>query len=1236
MAEFGSGIIKVEQLNGGLFRTATPSSIPENSFSDMKNFDIEDSGISTRKGLTRSNTNPFYPECLQFGYSDAQRVNYLQAGGGDYGPQTPSTTRDSWWEGWVLAKESTSTTAHRTLLSVLDSDENLLIELYWFDDRLRANVRPTSSDSFLRVSTGAGSEYIPRTGTTNNIYGIRINSQVGGTVQVEVTDFTNTTSVIDSNNYGVYTWETGDNLIVGCDENLSNPSTDWSSSSNNAFYGTMGEVAIARGRPTAPNLFKYYKNGTMDSVLYDQRVCYYPLQKDFDDKWGLSQSFADASYITGTGLSSYSVEDSDIEGSRDILYCTKSWRVNTYDKDRYVFGQSNSLGSRFRDYMTGTSSAYAWTFDILPVRMGTSTTSFEILTSTTAGPQIRLDYSSAGKSLIKFKHDYGDGTEPEITHAINNNFVSKITCEYTNPGTTATLNIYQDTMLVSSTVAATATTVTSAGNLRLGMDTTTAVSADFFMSGLVFHDTNAGSVWGDRPQESYEDVTTYKKVRKRRKVRLWGGSASYKTSRRVAKVSVEKTGNDPMAPSLFDLPLFSNVRGAYLFTEVSGYDTAGASDPHGILRNIFSSSTTDGSDLILKNSASPTWKVDRNAQGLVTTNFQGDVYERDADGVYGYIPVNSNLGERILILRNSQLLDDSGNVFILEDNYGYTIRKSAKSRGFMYGNSFFYHNENHYLRFNGNEVRPCEHVTPSIPMTLTPDSSPGSGLNGAYKYAYTTTDKSGIESYPTLPVSTTVKTGNIAVALNSKISTSSYMFENVQYITVYRNKGGTTSTTNLDRDADRSLFKLKRIPLSAVISNASGTLFTDTTADSALGEDAPQQGDAEPMPPCKYSTIFKDVAIFTGNELSPDTYYQSGVQQPELLGGEPSYDEFLTEDGEKNVGIASVGTGFIVFKNTSRKYVRGFIGGDVYEFHNGGCMSHDSLITIGNNIYGLGSNGFFKTDGHNYTDITDTYDRSGRNVSSVRGDVEGWTDAIKGAAYARYHEPTKRYICYVNNKVYILDLRYNVWTKYEDVVGKPLAYKNDQYFFAQGWLYKEVGTQSHVATTRVRHSVASGTTGSITVVSTTALPTTNTFGLPMYVGTTFHWISNIVATGTTHTITTATTENFANATEMTLGIMNAQADTKYFQARTPNRNKWFKKTMIEHNNQSGELAVRYARNNGDFDNSFDDYLADTSIEKVQNIVRLRSENMSMRMAREDGNPLKLRNYQISYTQDSDR
>jgi len=1254
MTEQASGIKKVTNLGGGL-NTGPKTQVPEISWTSLKNFNVDHEFIRTRDGMDRVNSAAFWPGCVQFGYADDQRVHYLKAEGGDFGPQQPGTTQQSKWGMYFYSKELVATTEARTLVT-LATGTTTYIQIGWdTSNRLECQVRPTDGEALQTVAEAAGGESVSRTATTAQLYGVTMISDVANTVEVTLWNSYGA-RVAESLTFSDSDWDKVEDLILGSDINTNYPDSDWSNAENRALYGYMGEVLIVRDKPyDIINTFYDMKTSPGQRVPTRSRVAHYSLSKNYTDEWGISPAFSSPSFQTGGGNSNYSVSDLIIDDARDILFNTKSWEVDTFGVNAHVYGQTNSLSSRYRNYLNAVGTTYTFTFDILPVRQETGT--FTLLEATTAGPYIKISKKTSGESQVEFGHVFNASNTVSVTYNLNNNYVSKISCQYGHSDRVATtigLKIFQDTMKVATTISTlTSSTVPVAvGNLKLGVGDVTSISSNFFVSGLVLHNVRAGDAWGDRPQETFENVTTYTTVVRRRRKKKSGFSLNIggiagellgfgSSSRESYEVNVpsgskaERQGEGDLSFSIFDLPYRENAVGGWLFTDSTGFDTASNSTPHGIISNIFSTSTTDGSDFILRGNSSALWVADRNDAGLPTTGYLDHIYEDDADSTMNYTPVNPTLSARIFVSRNSQLVDTNGNKFVLGDNYKYTQKESEKVRGFTYGNSLYIHNSEYYLRFNGNEIRPVEVVSPSIPITLTADSTPSTGLNGAYKYSYTFVDKSGVESYPALPTSVTVSTGSIAIALNPKITNASYLNVQVQEVNIYRNKGGTTATTvgSLAVDADKSLYLLKTVPLSAVKAASGATLFTDTTADTALGGNPPEPDTADPVPPCKYATVFRDTVIMTGDERSPNVYYQSAGQSPEILGF-PGVGEFLTENGEQNVGVSGLGSGFVIFKENSRKFVRGGVGGESYEYHNGGCMSHDTLITIGSRVVGLGPNGFFISDGHSYDDLT-TVRSDGREVSSIQEVVDEWSSAVKRAAFAVYHTPTKRYICHVNSKYYVFSFIYKVWTEYEDMVGLPFVFDNDFYLYKKGFLNKESSSQAYVGTTRVQHSVGSGDVGKFQVVSTTTLPSTTTSGLPCYVGTTFYWVTSVSQTGTTNDIYVDTNKDFSNADSMTMGIINHHADTKFFQMRTPNRNKIFKKLHSEHGNtEDGVIKIRLARNSGDFSDASDHYVADTDIEKINTVLRVRSENMAVRFAVEDGKEHVIRNYEIVFDQES--
>lgn len=698
--------------------------------------------------------------------------------------------------------------------------------------------------------------------------------------------------------------------------------------------------------------------------------------------------------------------------------------------------------------------------------------------------------------------------------------------------------------------------------------------------------------------------------------------------------------------SLFDLPQWTNVVGLWFLTENTGYDLATVKTPHGVVRNFRSTSTTDGTSFVLKNNYQPAFVPDRNAVGLVTSGYLSDNFEDECDNVLAYTPANTNIKPRIFATKNLTVVDSLGNSYQHSDKYNTSQRNVSKARGFVYGSNLYLHNEYDSSRFDGSALKSNLLMTPGVPM-IAVKANGSAGLNGTFEYSYTYVNDDGTESYPAMVTSVTVKTGKVTLYLPSDISTYSLVNDRVRYVNIYRNKGQTTSTS-LGRDADKTLYHRAQLPIQTVRVKSTGfvattnsvvtgtALFIDNTADTALGNNPPAPGAADLIPPMKYSCLFKDTAFYTGNTKAPNYYYQSQSQgeKPQLLA---LAEEFRTESGEENTGIASCGFGVIVFKNNSRKLLRNGIGGETYEYHNGGSMSHDSLCNWGNYVIGLGSAGFFLTDGHNYTDIT-TVNANGRQVSGCQLDVDSWTDAVKSAAKAVFDTATGRYICYVNSKYYIYDTKQKVWIKYEGVIGVPVVFDNVLYFFKKGFLYAETENQYYYGPSMHRKSVSAGGPGWLDVTSTTALPVTNTYGLPCYVDRTLYWTTKIKdGLSTSYRVFLGTTHNFNGHSRMTLGVNPNYAYPKFFETQMPTDNKWFERMLISHDQTTnGTVDIIVARNGATHDPTYAWATLYTEYQD-KNLIRLRhrSENLSPGLYSDDGLKHRFKNYTIWYRQDSE-
>jgi len=138
-------------------------------------------------------------------------------------------------------------------------------------------------------------------------------------------------------------------------------------------------------------------------------------------------------------------------------------------------------------------------------------------------------------------------------------------------------------------------------------------------------------------------------------------------------------------------------------------------------------------------------------------------------------------------------------------------------------------------------------------------------------------------------------------------------------------------------------------------------------------------------------------------------------------------------------------------------------------------------------------------------------------------------------------------------------------------------------------------------------------------------------GLPIYIDKTFYSITRIDG----NNVYVDSNETFSSG-DYAIGVIRHYADTKFFDERTPGRKKWFPGMMtIEHSNTAGgTINLRTARNNGEFDDSYDHFRFDTDENKGTCILRVRSENMALRFEVMDGNRHEIRSYSFPYKQDS--
>ena len=248
--EFQSGFVNIDGLDGGTFISATPNKIPEPSLSDVANFDIENAGIRTRRGLERYSTEGHRPGCLKFGFSENQRVHYLRTTGGDFGPSPAS---DTYWNTTFYCKEKSATATTRTLITFTNTTNQELLKLQWeTNGGIKLYYRETASDSFNTVAYTSTT----KSQFSDYLFGVSLKF-TGTTVDASIIN-ANSVLATGTASMSAITWDGFSNIILGCDSNLSYPESDWSDTSNTAIFGLFGELVMTKN--TSPTATTFNEN----------------------------------------------------------------------------------------------------------------------------------------------------------------------------------------------------------------------------------------------------------------------------------------------------------------------------------------------------------------------------------------------------------------------------------------------------------------------------------------------------------------------------------------------------------------------------------------------------------------------------------------------------------------------------------------------------------------------------------------------------------------------------------------------------------------------------------------------------------------------------------------------------------------------------------------------------------------------------------------------------------------
>ena len=215
------------------------------------------------------------------------------------------------------------------------------------------------------------------------------------------------------------------------------------------------------------------------------------------------------------------------------------------------------------------------------------------------------------------------------------------------------------------------------------------------------------------------------------------------------------------------------------------------------------------------------------------------------------------------------------------------------------------------------------------------------------------------------------------------------------------------------------------------------TVFTDTFDDDTIqNNNIPiytANGIVEEYQPprCKYMIIVNDTAYFlavteelnAGDEIRPYSFAQS------VPGSPNGYDPATIEDVDDIIMGGSHVNGLPIVMTKSYIYR---IEGVIDAFGNGvvrkrvisdtiGCLSHNSIVRTGKGVFWAGNNGFYVTDGYDYTLLTDLLEETYEEISKTteRGQrITGtYDDKNERIIWAISDNDTE------NNKLFILDIK---------------------------------------------------------------------------------------------------------------------------------------------------------------------------------------------------------------------
>lgn len=331
----------------------------------------------------------------------------------------------------------------------------------------------------------------------------------------------------------------------------------------------------------------------------------------------------------------------------------------------------------------------------------------------------------------------------------------------------------------------------------------------------------------------------------------------------------------------------------------------------------------------------------------------------------------------------------------------------------------------------------------STTSTITVDSG-HTMLAGDTAYFYDT----AANLYVTRTVSSVTATTLVLAGAVVSV-TDNYIISNNLRIGIYRTINGGSSVFSL----------VAEIPNDS-IGTATQT-YTDATPDASLGSEYVVPIKSHGLPgKSRYLTTFRNILIQAGIPTSVNEVRWSDIDSPEYFPAESNTQLVDAYPGAKIMGIGSLDTSFIVFKDISIQSFVGDVGDATFrvdEIASGGigCVAHHSIQKIGGSLFFLSNTGVYSVDLKSGVSkigelIAPEFTTFGVEFNFQKATSINWINKYKYVLYMPVEATDGSSNKYTtsDSKIYVFDYNHGAWLIWDSINAQGgFAYTNDTMYF---------------------------------------------------------------------------------------------------------------------------------------------------------------------------------------------